>query len=292
MTYNYIHTALLEKIKTAYIQTFVVDRIISATEDFFLYANDYTDNYNPGENIDEARYCELKVNDNKYTFELSGALNGTKVHIRNDRKMLVFNYLIIHDPSRNNTDRDEHKYVRLEITKQLVPEEDYSFFVEYAKVLDKVVEEKIAVQNLFSVRTNEDISEPSMLVMNEIPHKLEMELSWVNSKKYVSERMEFSKFLSLDIDDINYNSTIYRFADRDPVIMVELFNHIKNNLMLGKLYRMKNVYMNGLFYVENCDLQDISELGCDRIDVLCSDETEPYTYKVIELYKEENNNES
>lgn len=290
MTYNYIHTALLEKIKTAYIQTFVVDRIISATEDFFLYANDYTDNYNPAENIDEARYCELKVNDNKYTFELSGALNGTKVHIRNDEKMLVFNYLIIHDPSRNNTDRDEHKYVRLEITKQLVPEEDYSFFVEYAKVLDKVVEEKIAVQNLFSVRTNEDISEPSMLVMNEIPHKLEMELSWVNSKKYVSERMEFSKFLSLDIDDINYNSTIYRFADRDPVIMVELFNHIKNNLMLGKLYRMKNVYMNGLFYVENCDLQDISELGCDRIDVLCSDETEPY--KVIELYKEENDNES
>ena len=47
--------------------------------------------------------------------------------------------------------------------------------------------------------------------------------------------------------------------------------------MFGKRYRIENVAKNGLFHIENMDLQDVSECGYDTIDILGED-----TYNAIE----------
>jgi hypothetical protein len=187
---------------------------------------------------------------------------------------------------------DRNKYNNLEATKLLVPEETYPIFEEYAKLLNEIVEKKKEIWELFKVKTNP--GQPiSTYMVDDFIHKFEMELSWMKSEKYVSDRISFDDFLKMDIDDLNYNNTIYRLADRDPVKIAELFDHMKTVWMLGKRYRISNVYLNGLFYIENCDLQDVSECGYDTIDILCSDVNDTEPYKVVEIYlKEGDANES
>ena len=111
----------------------------------------------------------------------------------------------------------------------------------------------------------------------------------MRSTKYVVERMDFEEFLKLEDQDLNYNGKLYRLADKSPAIIARLQDKIENFWMFGKRYRIENVAKNGLFYIENMDLQDVSECGYDTIDILCSGEN---AYKVVEIYfKEEDENE-
>jgi hypothetical protein len=48
--------------------------------------------------------------------------------------------------------------------------------------------------------------------------------------------------------------------------------------MFGKTYRIENINLNGLFYIENMDLQDVSECGYDTIENLIDE-----GYKVVEI---------
>ena len=48
--------------------------------------------------------------------------------------------------------------------------------------------------------------------------------------------------------------------------------------MFGKLHRIENINLNGLFYIENMDLQDISECGYDTIENLIEE-----GYKIVDV---------
>lgn len=77
----------------------------------------------------------------------------------------------------------------------------------------------------------------------------------------MNENIKLNDFINLDINDINYTNTIYRITDANMLPTIE--QHFEDTLMLGKMHRMCNVRKNLLFYVENCDLQDISDTDGD-----------------------------
>ena len=98
----------------------------------------------------------------------------------------------------------------------------------------------------------------------------------MKSKKYVSEKMSMDELIRLEDEDLNYNKTIYRFEDRSPAILARFYARVKDHWMFGKSYRIENINMNGLFYIENMDLQDISECGYDTLENLIEE-----GYKVV-----------
>jgi hypothetical protein len=78
-------------------------------------------------------------------------------------------------------------------------------------------------------------------------------------------------------------------ADKSPAIIARLQDKIENFWMFGKRYRIENVAKNGLFYIENMDLQDVSECGYDTIDILCTGNNR---YDVVELFIKSEENEN
>ena len=286
-----IHDQLSGWIEDTYIRSFINDRLISATEDF-LEEEHIDHDYDP-RNLERQNHFNFKLKNDTFNCYFINTINETKVRIYSlVLQQTVYFYEIIHDPNSVsstscqwlNEDADKNKYVNLAATKEFVPDDDYEFFEKYTKVIDEVVEKKKEVQKLFRERTNPGMPEPSTYMIDDFIHKFEMELSWMKSKEYVSNRISFDEFLKMDIDDLNYNNTIYRLADRSNVVIEKLNEHLKNKLMLSHLYRMENVRLNGLFYVENCDLQDVSEAGYDTIDILCSSVNDTEPYKVVEIY--------
>lgn len=287
--YGFMNENLRIAFEDIYISGFIVDSIISKTEDFF--ANVEND-YNP--RLGDIRNFMFKYSEHEYCWSLMRGDNHFCVKIqRNDLPFEIqFSYDIYINPEKNKFKNinDKDKYWNSEMTKERVSEKEFQFFSKYAKELDGIVEDKKEIQNLFTVRTNPGLPTHATYVVDDFIHKFDMELSWMKSEKYITERLSFNKFLRMDLDDLNYNDTIYRLKDRCPVVLNQLRDFLIRDLQLGKRYRIDNVYLNGLFYIENCDIQDISQCGYDTIDILCSGDK---AYKVCELYiEEENNNES
>ena len=288
MKCNIIHDQLAGKIMDSYIQSFVIDNLIDKTEDFFDSKCDNT--YDPRNSVYDKFY--FTFNGETYFTTFVPHPNSIKVCIFNKISKLVFVYEIIYSPEKeiddffkwHDTDSDHNKYFNIEATKYYVTEDNMSIFEEYANVLDDIVEKKKEISALLAERTNPGQPTASTYMIDDVIHKFEMELSWMKSKKYVSERISFDEFLKLDIDDLNYNNTIYRLENRDVETISKLLKHFQDSLMLNRLYRIENVRLNGLFYVENCDLQDVSEFGYDTIDILCSPVNDTKPYKVIEIY--------
>jgi hypothetical protein len=285
MMWNFIHDILAECIEDMYIQSFVIDRLITATEDF-LEEEHVKHDYDPRKNVERYQFTFV-LNDNEYHADFTNSINGMKVRIHSIHlQQLVYNYEIIYNP--NNVDdtsfkwlhknADKNKYNNLAATKEFVPEKDYSFFEKYTKVIDEIVEKKKEIQELFKVRTNPGQPTASTYVIDDFVHKLEMELSWMKAKKYVSEKISMDELIRLEDEDLNYNKTIYRFEDRSPAILARFYARVKDHWMFGKRYRIENINMNGLFYIENMDLQDISECGYDTIENLIDE-----GYKVVEI---------
>lgn len=288
--YGFMNENLKMAFEDIYISAFIVDAIISKTEDFF--ANVEND-YDP--RTGDIRNFVFKYSGHEYCWSLMRGDNHFCVKIRRNELdqpfEIQFSYDIYVDSEKNKFKNipDKDKYWNSEMTKERVSEEEFQFFSEYAKELDEIVEDKKDIQNLFNVRTNPGSPIQSTYVVDDFIHKFEMELSWMKSEKYIVERIPFDKFLRMDLDDLNYNHTIYRLKERDPKTLNQLKDFLIRDLHLGKRYRIDNVYLNGLFYIENCDIQDVSQCGYDTIDILCS-ENKPY--KVCELYTKEENDES
>jgi hypothetical protein len=291
MKCNNTHDQFAGNIMDSYIRAFVLDNLIDQTEDFFDSKCDNT--YDPREGVYNKFYFNL--NGEKYFTTFVPHPNSIKVCIFNKASKLVFDYEIIYSPEKElndfckwpDTDLDHNKYFNIDATKYYVTEDDISIFEEYAKVLDGIVEKKKEIHSLFTERTNPGQPTTSTYMIDDFIHKFEMELSWMKSKKYVSDKISLDEFLKMDIDDLNYNNTIYRLENRDTETISKLLKHFKDSLMLNRLYRIENVHLNGLFYVENCDLQDVSEYGYDTIDILCSSVNDTKPYKVIEIFLNE-----
>ena len=107
---------------------------------------------------------------------------------------------------------------------------------------------------------------------------LRMDLASLRYPEYVTDTMSISEFMKLDIDDVNYSDTIYWCPE--PSLLIRIQEKFKE-WMLGRMYRIGNVRMNGLFYIENCDLQDVSEVGYDRLENLIGNG------KLVKITKEE-----
>ena len=92
---------------------------------------------------------------------------------------------------------------------------------------------------------------------------LNMNTAYIISGDFVEESITLDEFLKLELDDVNYNNTVYRITNDEMLPVLKEF--FKNVFMLGKFHRFDNVKSNRLFYIENCDLQDIQEVLSDNI---------------------------
>jgi hypothetical protein len=226
---------------------------------------------------------EFKIVKEEFDWNVIPEHNIVKIRISQHAGDLVWCYLIYIDPSKPKalvTTENPHKYNNLETTKLVTSDEVYDVLKRYSGVIGNIVEQKKIIQEQFNVRTNPGMPCESTYVVDDFLHNFEMELSWMRSKKYVVEKMNFNDFLNLADEDLNYNGKIYRLADKSPAIIAKLQDRIENFWMFGKRYRIENVAKNGLFYIENMDLQDVSECGYDTIDILCTGNNR---YDVVEL---------
>lgn len=97
--------------------------------------------------------------------------------------------------------------------------------------------------------------------------------------EHISETINFEDFMKLEIDDVNYNHKIYRCVDPDLLERI-IDEKFKTEWMLGRSYRVRNVRINKLFYVENCDVQDVSQTYGDDIMTLIKD-----NFSIIDIIK-------
>ena len=61
------------------------------------------------------------------------------------------------------------------------------------------------------------------------------------------------EFNDLSLDDINYSGILFIFTSKYNETVCDKIN----KLQLGKNHRLNNVLDDGMFYVENCDVQTI-----------------------------------
>ena len=272
--FGWCHKTLKENFEWMYLQAFIIDSIITETEDF-LKEKHIKNDYDPRSNMCKFTFhigqngCVWSMNmwNNK-------SLNNLGIQIGIDRVMIdgkynpnsstVFRYLI---PFGEDIDQSPSVLCL-----------DDDIFKEYKEIIDKIVKKQDEIKKLMKIRTNEGTSTTPTYVADDFIHRFNMELSWMKSKEYVSERMSMDHLMMLEDQDLNYNKTIYRFEDRNPDVLARFYARVKDHWMFGKLHRIENINMNGLFYIENMDLQDISECGYDTIENLIEE-----GYKVVEI---------
>jgi hypothetical protein len=274
--FGYTHETLKENFETAYIQAFVIDSIITETEDW-LNDHNISNEYDP--RTGNKYKFMFYIGRNTYIWSMNmwnkKSLNNLGVSIDIDHVMIdgkynpnsdtVFSYLVpFGEPARTNTPNILY----------LVDD----IFKEYKEIIDRIIKKRDEIEQLMKVRTNEGSTTSPTYVVDDFIHRFNMELSWMKSKEYVSERMSMDHLMRLEDQDLNYNKTIYRFEDRNPAILARFYARVKDHWMFGKLHRIENINLNGLFYIENMDLQDISECGYDTIDKLVAE-----GYKIIEI---------
>ena len=68
------------------------------------------------------------------------------------------------------------------------------------------------------------------------------------------EYMEVSDFDKLELEDVNYSGDLFIFDTRLNDNVSLAFERWK----IGKAYRETNVLGNGMFFIENCDIQDLT----------------------------------
>ena len=268
---------LKENFETMYIQAFVIDSIITETEDFFEEKHIKND-YDP--RMGNRWKFMFHIGQNSYTWSIdmwnNKSLNNTGVQISIDQIGML------DDPSKPHSQpilRYHFGFPHLKETPSPELHVDDDIFREYKEIIDKIFEDKKNIEELFNIRTNPGMPTTSTYVVDDILHKFNMELSWMKSEKYVTEKMLFDDLLKMDDQDLNYNKTIYRFANRTPDILARFFETVKERWMFGKTYRIENINLNGLFYIENMDLQDVSECGYDTLENLIEE-----GYKVVEIF--------
>lgn len=66
--------------------------------------------------------------------------------------------------------------------------------------------------------------------------------------------MKVSDFDKLELEDVNYTGDLFMFDSRfiDNVVMA--FDRWE----IGKAYRADSVLQDGMFFIENCDIQDVT----------------------------------
>lgn len=279
--YGWCHGSLKENFEWMYLQAFVIDSIITETEDF-LEEKHIKNDYDP--RMSNKWKFTFHIGQNTYTWSMNmwnnKSLNNTAIQIEIDHVMICGKY----NPNACTAFRylipfGEQVSINDLVVNQDIDEDMKALLTEYKEIIDKIIEKKDEINQLMKVRTNEEESTTSTYVVDDFIHRFNMELSWMKSKKYVSERLDFNKFLEMGEDDLNYNKTIYRFVDKDPATISVFYNHNDIYWMFGKRHRIENIKLNGLFYIENMDFQDISECGYDTIENLIDE-----GYKVVELF--------
>ena len=266
---------LKENFETMYTQAFIIDSIITETEDWFE-DNNITNDYDP--RMGNKYYCTFHIGSESYNWSID---MWNKNSLTNPGISISIDQLGMLDPNKPHSQpilRYHFGFPHLKETPSPELNVDDDIFKEYKEIIDKIFEDKKYIEELFNIRTNPGMPTTSTYVVDDILHKFNMELSWMKSKKYVSEKMSMDELIRLKDQDLNYNKTIYRFEERSPAILARFYARVKDHWMFGKTYRIENINLNGLFYIENMDLQDVSECGYDTIENLIDK-----GYKVVEI---------
>lgn len=89
------------------------------------------------------------------------------------------------------------------------------------------------------------------------------------------EAITLKDFLDYELEDLNYNGKIYCYSECNEDV---IYNKLKE-FNLGKEHRFNTVLEENLFYIENCDIQDlgIPSWCCTLYDYL-----QDYVFVIIE----------
>lgn len=266
---------LKENFETMYTQAFIIDSIITETEDWFE-DHKIRNDYDP--RMGNKYHCTFHIGSETYNWSID---MWNKNSLTNPGVSISIDQLGMLDPNKPHSQpvlRYHFGFPHLKETPSPELHVDDDIFREYKEIIDKIFEDKKHIEELFNVHTNPGMPTTSTYVVDDILHKFNMELSWMKSEKYVTKKMSFDELIGLEDQDLNYNKTIYRLANRTPNILSRFFETVKERWMFGKTYRIENINLNGLFYIENMDLQDVSECGYDTIENLIDE-----GYKVVEI---------
>lgn len=273
--FGYTHETLKENFEWMYLQAFVIDSIITETEDW-LNDHNIVNDYDP--RMGNKYHCTFHIGSESYNWSID---MWNKNSLTNPGVVISIDQIGMLDPSKPHSQPVliyHFGFPHLKETPSPDLYVDDDIFKEYKEIIDRIIKKRDEIEKLMKVPTNEGSTTSPTYVVDDFIHRFNMELSWMKSKEYVSERMSMDHLMRLEDQDLNYNKTIYRFEDRNPAILARFYARVKDHWMFGKLHRIENINLNGLLYIENMDLQDISECGYDTIDKLVAE-----GYKIIEI---------
>lgn len=176
------------------------------------------------------------------------------VMFTNDR-VSICNIKFIIDQDR--TPVISHSYIRYN------DETFNSFFSEYIDKMDEICKKVSRRYKALLTNMVSDTENYTWTPIDDAIDSLNMNTAYIISGDFVEESITLDEFLKLELDDVNYNNTVYRITNDEMLPVLKEF--FKNVFMLGKFHRFNNVKSNRLFYIENCDLQDIQEVYGDNI---------------------------
>ena len=206
--YGWCHDSLKENFEWMYLQAFVIDSIITETEDF-LEEKHIKNDYDP--RMGNRWKFMFHIGQNSYTWSMNmwnnKSLNNTGIQIEIDHVMVnmkynpntctVFNYLIPFG--------GQQIVINDLVVNPYLDEDMKSLLTEYKEIIDKIIEKKDEIDQLMKVRTNEGQPTTSTYVVDDFIHRFNMELSWMKSQKYVSEKISMDELIRLEDADLNYN---------------------------------------------------------------------------------------
>ena len=243
---NKLKRLFIDYFKREDTMNFIKQQVVETTEDIFDIdmngKNEYRLEYKGN-----AYNLTIQANDNRLVVELK------RVYVPNhwDKSCLTFEFVI-----------DDVVGVQSSY---------YSCFASYdtiaPEILGKHRKELMTIAKKAKMRWKSMHDEDILHTLHNDDMKdsiryIHLKMSYHQAEEFVKERITINNFIKLDIDDISYFNTIYRITDEAMIPIIE--KHLKETLMLGKVYRFDTVKINRLFYVENCDIQDISECNFDH----------------------------
>ena len=138
-----------------------------------------------------------------------------------------------------------------------------SVFSEYIDKMNEICKKVSRRHKALLTNMVSDTENYTQTPIDDAIDSLNMNTAYIISGDFVEESITLDEFLKLELDDVNYNNTVYRITNDEMLPVLKEF--FKNVFMLGKFHRFDNVKSNRLFYIENCDLQDIQEVLSDNI---------------------------
>lgn len=247
---------------------YTIDQIHNINEETFNIVRNYPSHLFTGFDSIYKFYFKLDNVDQLFKYELtSNGSNSIEIDIYKideekfqsvtftEDRISICNIKFIIDQVQTPTIRSS--YVRYN------DEAINSVFSEYIDKMNEICKKVSRRHKALLTNMVSDTENYTLTPIDDVIDSINMNTAYIISGDFVEESITLDEFLKLDLEDVNYNKTIYRITNDEMLPVLKDF--FKNVFMLGKFHRFTNVQSNRLFYIENCDLQDIQEVYGDNI---------------------------